>query len=143
MKIKHGDVLSVLGEEWRLDAAEIKGQPEFLARRVRDRIKIKTMARAKEIVRAMPPDLRPERITLRDTRSRWGSCSASGAMSLSYRLAFAPPEIMRYVVVHECCHIREMNHGPRFWKLVAEQFGPGYENARKWLSKNGRGLFEI
>ncbi|MDR1027505.1 MAG: M48 family metallopeptidase [Rickettsiales bacterium] len=143
MKIRDGDLLNVLGQEWRIDAREIGGAPEFLDRRVRDIAKRRMLAAAKSIIREMPADMRPARITLRDTRSRWGSCSATRAMSLSYRLAFAPVEIMRYVVIHECCHLREMNHGPAFWRLVETHSGPGFKTAKKWLNKNSRGLFAI
>ncbi|MDR2769991.1 MAG: M48 family metallopeptidase [Rickettsiales bacterium] len=142
MKIHDGDVLTVFGERRAVIAGEVGGAPEFLDRRVRDRIKREFAMRAKEIMRGMPPDLRPKKLAVKDTRSRWGSCSAAGAISLSWRLAFAPPPVMRYVVVHECCHLAEMNHGAEFWNLVA-RFCPGHGAARAWLRRNGGGLFEF
>ena len=140
-RIKDGDVLRVFGEEWKIDRAVIGGAPEFLDRRVRDKIKRRFMAAAREIMRTLPAELRPRKVAVKDTRSRWGSCSASGAVSLSWRLAFAPPEVMRYVVIHECCHLTEMNHSFRFWALVGRNYGAGYKSANRWLAKEGRKLF--
>ena len=79
------------------------------------------------------------RLTLRDTRSRWGSCSAEGNLMLSWRLILAPPEVFDYVVAHEVAHLAEMNHGPRFWAAV-ERLLPGYEAPRAWLKREGRRL---
>ncbi len=74
----------------------------------------------------------PRRVTLRDPRTRWGSCSSKGAISLSWRLIMAPPEVQRYVIVHELVHLREMNHGSNFWRLV-EQYAPGRPAHQAWL----------
>jgi predicted metal-dependent hydrolase len=162
MKIKDGDVLQVFGRDVKIvgilsrqspkaiaapsqsegEFMEIGGAPEFLDRRVRDRIKKQFLLKSRQIMREMPPELRPRRVTVRDTSSRWGSCSATGTISLSWRLSFAPPEIMRYVIIHECCHLREMNHSRSFWTLVAAHF-PDYKSARAWLRKNGQTLFEV
>lgn len=79
------------------------------------------------------------KISIRDTRSRWGSCSSSGNLSFSWRLIFAPRYVMEYVVVHELCHILEMNHSHRFWKLV-RNVCPDYMHAKEWLKKHGRSL---
>ena len=79
------------------------------------------------------------RITLRDTRSRWGSCSAEGALMYSWRLILAPPEVLRYVAAHEVAHLAEMNHSSAFWDVVDRLYGP-YRAPRKWLSDNGAGL---
>jgi len=59
------------------------------------------------------------RVAIRDTRRRWGSCSATGNLNFSYKLLFLPPCIARYIVVHELCHLRQLNHGPLFWQEVA------------------------
>jgi len=77
-----------------------------------------------------------ERITVRDQRSRWGSCSSKGALSFNWRLVLAPHDVLDYVVVHEVCHLVEHHHGPGFWKLV-ERRRPGYEDSKRWLDEYG------
>ena len=79
------------------------------------------------------------RVSLRDPRSRWGSCSAGGALSFSWRLVLAPEPVLDYVVAHEVAHLAEMNHGPRFWALVDTLSGEP-EPARAWLRANGERL---
>ncbi|SFD13460.1 M48 family metallopeptidase [Tropicimonas isoalkanivorans] len=79
------------------------------------------------------------RITLRDTRSRWGSCSSDGALMFSWRLILAPPEVLDYVAAHEVAHLAEMNHGARFWATV-ERLMPDYRTHRHWLRHNGEQL---
>ena len=78
-------------------------------------------------------------ISLRDTRSRWGSCSARGALSFSWRLAMAPPAVLDYVAAHEAAHLVEMNHSPRYWALL-ESLLPDHARQRAWLKREGRGL---
>jgi predicted metal-dependent hydrolase len=79
------------------------------------------------------------RLTLRDTRSRWGSCSSAGALMYSWRLILAPQEVLRYVAAHEVAHLQEMNHAPAFWSLVHTLYGD-YRAPRDWLRKNGSQL---
>ena len=79
------------------------------------------------------------RLTLRDTRSRWGSCSAQGALMFSWRLILAPPEVLDYVAAHEVAHLEEMNHSPAFWAVVARIYGD-YDAPRRWLRQNGSDL---
>jgi predicted metal-dependent hydrolase len=76
------------------------------------------------------------RITLRDQRSRWGSCSSKGSLSFNWRLVLAPHDVLDYVVVHEVCHLVEHNHGPRFWELV-ERRRPNYREPKGWLDDHG------
>ena len=71
-----------------------------------------------------------------DQKTLWGSCTAQGLISLSWRLVMAPPAVLRYVAVHELCHVRHHDHGERFWKLVARQM-PGFETHRRWLREHG------
>lgn len=78
-------------------------------------------------------------ITLRDTRSRWGSCAASGALSFNWRLVMAPPVVLNYVAAHEVAHLAEMNHSARFWAEVARLM-PDYEVPRRWLKDHGGAL---
>ncbi len=75
-------------------------------------------------------------LTLRDTRSRWGSCSPAGRLMFSWRLVMAPPQVLRYVAAHEVAHLAEMNHSPAFWAQV-ERLMPGYRIPRDWLRENG------
>lgn len=82
------------------------------------------------------------KITIRDTRSRWGSCSASGALSYSWRLIMAPPEVLDYVAAHEVAHLEEMNHSPAFWRVV-EALRPGFKAERAWLKREGSALHAI
>ena len=77
-----------------------------------------------------------KRITIRDTRSRWGSCSTTGTLSFSWRLALAPREVLDYVVVHELCHLRHHDHSRRFWALVGEAW-PQYREHKAWLDNHG------
>ena len=78
-------------------------------------------------------------IQFKDTKSRWGSCSSEGSLMINWRLIMAPPSVYRYVVVHEVSHLRHMNHGAEFWKLV-KKLHPFYLNDRSWLRRNGRSL---
>lgn len=79
------------------------------------------------------------RITIRDQKTRWGSCSAKGTLSFNWRLMLAPPAILDYVVVHELCHLTHMNHSAAFWQAV-ESVYPDYRTARKWLKDHGHEL---
>jgi len=81
----------------------------------------------------------PAGISLRDTRSRWGSCSSTGQLSFSWRLAMAPESVQAYVAAHEVAHLAEMNHQPRFWRTL-ERLMPEYEPPREWLAQHGRSL---
>jgi hypothetical protein len=78
----------------------------------------------------------PTRITIRDARTRWGSCSPTGALSFSWRLLMAPPAVLDYLVVHELCHLKRADHSPRFWALV-EAHCPGFRARRAWLRDHG------
>ncbi len=60
------------------------------------------------------------RVAIKDARSRWGSCSQKKNLNFNYRLVFLPPHLVDYIIVHELCHLKEFNHGPNFWVLVAE-----------------------
>jgi predicted metal-dependent hydrolase len=75
------------------------------------------------------------RISIRMQKSRWGSCSRQGNLNFNYKLLHLPSEIAHYIVVHELCHLQEMNHGPKFWALVAETI-PNHKELRKFLRNN-------
>ena len=155
VKIKPGDEIEFIGRKVKLlhdstmrancfDAANfvlyIGGDIDMFERRVRDHIKAEFLQEVKNIIRLVSREFHPKRITLRDTTSRWGSCSSTGTMSFSWRLAFAPVDVMRYVVMHELAHTRHMNHSPEFWATVRELYGGGTERAKRWLAQNGESL---
>jgi len=131
------------GPVWRDDAGNLRvsGREEFASRRVIDFLK----REARKALDARSRDFadrigaKPSRIAVRDTASRWGSCSASGSISYSWRLILAPSFVFDYVVAHEVAHLREMNHGPRFWKLV-RSLVPDIDAPQEWLRKNGAAL---
>ena len=79
------------------------------------------------------------KITLRDTRSRWGSCSSDANLMFSWRLIMAPEDILAYVAAHEVAHLKHMNHSEEFWQTVEYLFGP-FKKERTWLKQNGSSL---
>ncbi len=147
-----GAVLPLLGEEhvvrrapgarrgvWREPGVIwVSGRPEHLSRRVGDFLKAE--ARRVIVARARQKAARlgrtPGRITLRDTQSRWGSCSPQGNLNFSWRLILAPEAVLDYVVAHEVAHLAELNHGPAFWKLTA-RLTPEVEGPQDWLRRHG------
>lgn len=78
----------------------------------------------------------PLRITLRDQKTRWGSCSSRGAISFNWRIIMAPPPVLDYLVIHELCHMLQPNHSPKYWQEVA-RWCPDYVEHRSWLRQNG------
>jgi predicted metal-dependent hydrolase len=114
----------VLGLD-RLRLTEAQGRREAQAR-------ISLIAQSE----AMALGVRYSRLTLRNQRSRWGSCSSAGALSFNWRLVLAPHDVLDYVVVHEVCHLREHNHGPEFWRLV-ESRRSNYRETKAWLDAHG------
>jgi predicted metal-dependent hydrolase len=79
------------------------------------------------------------KLTIREQRTRWGSCSTTGAMSFNWRLVLAPEHVLDYVVWHEACHLVVMDHSRRFWRLL-ERHRPGYREPQRWLRDNGSAL---
>lgn len=80
------------------------------------------------------------RIAIRNQKSRWGSCSAKGNLNFNYKICFLPENLQDYIIIHELCHLRELNHSPAFWKLVAQTV-PNYLAARKELRKISKSNF--
>lgn len=105
----------------------------WLKARARDRLVAATDAHAATLGR------RVSRVTLRDTRSRWGSCAASGAIMYSWRLIMAPPAVLDYVAAHEVAHLVEMNHSDAFWAVVSG-LCPDWRVHRGWLRSEGQAL---
>jgi len=84
-------------------------------------------------------DTRYTALTIRNQRTRWGSCSSTGAMSFNWRLLLAPEAVLDYVVWHEACHLLVLDHSPRFWALLASHL-PGYDAPKRWLRRHGQTL---
>jgi predicted metal-dependent hydrolase len=115
----------------------VRGGPEPVARRVRDHL---TWLAARELTRrarlhAAGIGKTVTRVTVRDTKSRWGSCSVAGSLSFSWRLILAPEPVLDYVVAHEVAHLIEMNHSARFWKLVRTMVADP-ASQRTWLKRH-------
>lgn len=81
--------------------------------------------------------LQPKKIQLRSYKARWGSCNARGEVQLNWLLIQAPPAVIDYVIIHELCHLQQMNHSANFWQLV-EQFAADYREHRNWLKQHGQ-----
>jgi predicted metal-dependent hydrolase len=121
----------------------ISGRREHAPRRVEDWLKKQARSHVTRRVNALAAELgvNIRRITVRDAASRWGSCSTSGALSLSWRLIMAPNSVLSYVCAHEVAHLKEMNHGTRFWRLVDRLVGEEEAlTAQAWLRDNGTEL---
>jgi predicted metal-dependent hydrolase len=118
------------------------GRPEHVARRVRDFLKTRAGELIQPAAREKAARLNRAigRITLRDTKTRWGSCSAAGDLSFSWRLVMTPAHVLDYVVAHEVAHLVEANHGPRFWALTGS-LTERMDEAKDWLRRNGRDLW--
>jgi len=105
---------------------------------------LRALAKARLVPRlyalAAQHQLEVSRVTIRNQRSRWGSCSRAGAIALNFRLVQMPPDICDYVLIHELMHLKQQNHGRRFWALV-EKACPAFRDAERWLRREGRGLF--
>jgi len=119
------------GEIW------VRSDPLHLARRVRDHLVAVAEAEISPRAHRLAARIGREvaRVSVRDTRSRWGSCSGQGNLSFSWRLIFAPEPVLEYVVAHEVAHLAEMNHGPRFWRLV-ESLTSNTAAPRAWLKRH-------
>jgi len=119
----------------------VGGAPDRLGRRVADYLKKQAEGDLKQLVECHAECVgKPYRsIRLKDTRSRWGSCSAQGNLSFSWRIVMAPPHVIDYLAAHETAHLKEMNHGPRFWSLC-HSLCPQTDEARAWLKSHGSRL---
>ncbi|MCR9070811.1 MAG: M48 family metallopeptidase [Alphaproteobacteria bacterium] len=156
----HGAVVPILGRDhvirhrpdqrggvWRVEDPDgsvelhVSGADEHLGRRVTDylRSEARRIVAPRAKLHASALDRRIGRVTVRDTATRWGSCSSRGDLSFSWRLILAPEDVLDYVVAHEAAHLVEMNHSERFWALV-ERLMPDYRRPRAWLKRHGSRL---
>lgn len=119
----------------------VSGAPEHAPRRLKDWLKKQARDDLSDRcqVHAEALEVTPTRITVRDQSSRWGSCSANGALSFSWRLILAPHFVLDYLAAHEVAHLREMNHSAKFWAHVRATCQET-DKAKRWLRKNGASL---
>lgn len=122
----------------------VGGAEEHLRRRIADYLKKEARGELERLVAVYAGRIgrRARSLSLKDTRSRWGSCSAEGDLSFSWRIAMAPPKVIAYLAAHEVAHLEEMNHGPSFWALC-EKLCPETRDAKHWLKRNGTMLHAI
>lgn len=152
-----GTPISFLGKEYELthsplerggvwieqDVIKVSGDLAHFSRRVRDFLQRHFLEYAVKSCREKAEKLGVNigRVSLKDTKSRWGSCSSDGNISLSWRLAFAPLDVIEYVLAHEVCHLREMNHGVKFWNLIYEVYSGDIAKSKRWLKENSAKLY--
>lgn len=119
----------------------VAGESVHLNRRVNDFLKREALRDLQAASRLYAGELGVtiRRISARDQSSRWGSCSSTGVLSFSWRLILAPSFVLDYLAAHEVCHLLELNHSPRFWRLVTRIY-PQYERAKVWLDIHGPDL---
>lgn len=135
----------IRGTVW-IEAGEIHvaGRAEHLSRRLRDWLTAEIRQRLPPLVHAKAARVERtvKRVSLRDSRTRWGSCGPDGGLSFSWRLVFAPPHVLDYLVAHEVAHLVHMNHGPRFWALAERLCDGPMSVPRTWLKANGEILLQ-
>jgi predicted metal-dependent hydrolase len=159
--LRDGGEAPYLGEQLDLDVRVEFGRTRPHVRRRGDVLTVKVATRGREAIReALERWYRREarhevehrlddavaragtsysRLTIRQQRTRWASCSSNGSMSFNWRLLLAPPEILDYVVEHEVAHLEVLDHSPRFWRLVRSRV-PDYKQHERWLRRNGPAL---
>jgi predicted metal-dependent hydrolase len=153
--LQDGVVLPIMGRAYRVrheptvrsivhaagDEILVGGEASHLPVRLISWLRAEALRQTTRRSQALAADigLRVAKVSVRDTRSRWGSCSAAGALSFSWRLVLAPEGVLDYVVAHEVAHLRVRDHGASFWRLVGE-LRPSYADERRWLRLHGRTL---
>ncbi|MFK7762262.1 MAG: M48 family metallopeptidase [Roseobacter sp.] len=137
------EVVQGTGRRVTFDAhsVNVPGSPDRMGKRLGGYLKQIAWARLVEASDHYAARLGREysAITLRDTRSRWGSCTETGRLMYSWRLILAPPEVLDYVAAHEVAHLAQMNHSPAFWAEVERIYGD-FSHSRAWLRKEGSDL---
>ncbi len=133
------------GGAWlREGTIEVAGEANFLARRVLDLLRAEAKRGFAAMIweKAAQIDKKPSRVAVKDTRSRWGSCTADGVVMVNWRLVMAPHFVQDYVVAHEVAHLRHMDHSPQFWALVGK-LTPHNAAAQTWLKQHGASLLRV
>lgn len=123
---------------------QVGGAPEHLGRRIADYLKKRARQELEPAVSRHAANLGKTATSLkvRDTKSRWGSCTSDGRLSFSWRIAMAPDFVLDYLAAHEVAHLQEMNHSPKFWALC-KRLCPETDRAKAWLKKNGSALLAV
>ena len=158
LRLEHGAMVPLAGVDYRIDHRPearggawieggrlvVTGEARFLPRRVLDFLRAEARRRLAALAasKASAAGLKLRRVVIKDTSSRWGSCTADGTVMFSWRLVMAPPEVQDYVVGHEVAHLRHMDHSRQFWALAA-QLTPHKRSATRWLEANGAGLMRV
>jgi predicted metal-dependent hydrolase len=122
----------------------VHGDRRHLPRRVADYLKRQAKRDIERLVAKHTEAVgrKAKAVRFKDTTSRWGSCTADGTLAFSWRIMMAPKPVIDYLVAHEVAHLREMNHGPKFWKLC-RQLAPETDRCKAWLKRNGGALQTI
>ena len=146
-RIHHTGSLRGLTEALEVDGRStlrVSGLPEHTGRRIAAYLKKEARADLERLVARHARSIRASvaSISMKDTRSRWGSCSCEGNLSFSWRIVMAPPMVIDYLAAHEVAHLKEMNHGPHFWALCG-RLCPDMEAAKTWLKRHGSELHAI
>jgi hypothetical protein len=146
LRIKDEEILRLVGSksgwiERKVKEISCRPKPAIIPPEEADRWKRVARKKLEERCRLFSgiTGLRPKTILISNAKTRWGSCSTSGRISFSWRLALFPDEIIDYVVVHELTHLAEPNHSRRFWEKV-ERIMPGHRSHRRWLRQKGQWL---
>jgi predicted metal-dependent hydrolase len=139
---KRGTVTVSQDERGRL--LIVHGDRVHLPRRIADFLKREAKSEIEMLVvkHTQAIGKRAKAIRFKDTSSRWGSCTSDGNLSFSWRIMMAPSPVINYLVAHEVAHLKEMNHGPKFWQLC-EELCPDTERCKAWLKRNGGALQAI
>jgi predicted metal-dependent hydrolase len=155
--IHPGDVFQFFGDTYKIQKDKLRpkgvhkdGQAIWVGQSIKDSKAIELFLRkqAKLFFESTAADYAHklqvtfDKVSVRDTKTRWGSCSSSKTLSFSWRLGFAPVEVAKYVAAHEVSHLIEMNHSPSFWALV-KKICPTYKDHKKWLKTKGQSLMMI
>lgn len=156
--LRDGMALNVLDGEYRIQSRPagrggvwmednviaVSGAPEHLPRRLKDFLKAEARKHFADWARGFAAQLgvKVTRVSVRDTTSRWGSCTRDGRLSLSWRLMMAPRDVAAYVVAHEVAHLKHMNHSAAFWRTVEALVGD-MKKPRAWLRAHGAGLHRV
>lgn len=157
-----GEIFRFMGKEYKLKLERTPGarkttvtldedniilvcKSDFDGQKLRNSLKLWYVEQFRQALESCIPryaavlGVQPGKITIKEQKTRWGSCSSKGNINLNWKLIMADSEILDYVVVHELCHLKEMNHSVKFWRLVESVF-PDYKEYRKWLKQNGKFL---